>query len=1062
MASPGQRRGSCGHVMAGFDLHKKCARCRDKKVGDDPCVKGQDCELCDALSDSQKGMLATPQYQIRKDKKAGILISPSKVTVVGPVEEQDEIEMSPDAAHAQGRIVTGAFPVSDQTSTGDFVSRQDFELLNNQLEEKFARFEALLTRTNIFSTPKMPVSTSQAPISDTPFINPSPDPRATGPVRPPGQDVEDSASSSVKKQKGKSKHKKSIKPAAAAGSASQIARDPIPPKTVVPGPGLQVLGQPEETVPAITSVSSLGSASQPVITGPQYTSTSASFAPDSFAQPDPALSDGEPLPDRSDKESGEEGELSDTEVNEKNEEMIYRETVRSVRSFLGWSHIPDFEASASDTDNRSDNPWKGKHPRRSGKVSVELPADDWLCYKMEKLNTRVAEGYPSSFSVWLSLGSNPRVVSILREGYQLPFKERPPLARFPVIVSGSSNPSRNKNLSEALHSLGQKQTIEKVSVQSSLGFYNWLFLVPKPNGKWRPILDLSQLNLYLAPATFKMETPETIRLSLQQGEWVTSLDFSDAYFHIPINHRSRKYLRFHLKGQTFQFTALPFGLSTAPLEFTKVVKEVKLMAQSRGIRIHQYLDDWLLRAPCREICLRHTQTLLDLCRSLGWVVNMDNSELVPQQTFDFVGYHFDLSQGLVRPTQDRWRSLSQKLNLLLGLECCSVRQFMSLIGLLTATEKQVVSGRLHMRPIQWHLKKHWHTPESLEKVIPIPSSLHVHLRWWLDPAKVLSGQPLHPLQHALQLFTDASNEGWGAHLGNYMAKVVWLKSESALHINLLELKAVLLALKRFERLCCNQIVLVCTDNTTVVSYINKEGGMKSGSLCALLWRLMLWCNQRQIVLRARHIPGHLNIIADKLSRLNQVIQTEWSLLPEVFAQICRRWHRPSVDLFATRFNHKLPRFVSPVPDRSAWEVDALSLPWEDLDAFPPTALLHQVVTKLLDHGFCRLIRIAPGWPNMPWFWDLVNMSAQIPLLLPQVSNLITQPFNQCPHRDLPNLNLHAWLLEPLPSSKPGSRQKWQQESRLLKDALPEPFMNQSGPFLSDGVKRIRWTSELPL
>ena len=220
------------------------------------------------------------------------------------------------------------------------------------------------------------------------------------------------------------------------------------------------------------------------------------------------------------------------------------------------------------------------------------------------------------WQVWLSLGSNPRVVSILREGYQLPFKERPPLARFPVIVSGSSAPLRNKNLNEALQSLGQKQAIERVSVQSSLGFYNRLFLVPKPNKKWRPILDLSQL---------------TIRLSLQQGEWVTSLDFSDAYFHIPISHRSRKYLRFHIKGQTFQFTALPFGLSTASLEFTKVVQEVKLMAQSRGIRIHQYLDDWLLRAPCREICLRHTQTLLDLCCSLGWVVNMDKSELVPQQ-----------------------------------------------------------------------------------------------------------------------------------------------------------------------------------------------------------------------------------------------------------------------------------------------------------------------------------------------------------------------------------------------------------------------------------------------
>ena len=87
-----------------------------------------------------------------------------------------------------------------------------------------------------------------------------------------------------------------------------------------------------------------------------------------------------------------------------------------------------------------------------------------------------------------------------------------------------------------------------------------------------------------------------------QNEWVTSLDFSDAYFHIPIHPRSRKYLRFFLNSKAYQFTALPFGLATAPLEFTKVVKEVKLMAQSRGIRIHQYLDNWLLRAPCPEIC----------------------------------------------------------------------------------------------------------------------------------------------------------------------------------------------------------------------------------------------------------------------------------------------------------------------------------------------------------------------------------------------------------------------------------------------------------------------------
>ena len=492
------------------------------------------------------------------------------------------------------------------------------------------------------------------------------------------------------------------------------------------------------------------------------------------------------------------------------------------------------------------------------------------------------------WQVWHSLGANPRVVSILQEGYNLPFKEKPPLTRSPVIISGYANPVKSRHIKDSLQALIQKQAVEKVTTPSSLAFYNRLFLVPKPNRKWRPILDLSRLNCYLATSSFKMETPETIRLSLQKGEWVTSLDFSDAYFHIPIGQRSRKFLRFFLHSQAYQFTALPFGLSTAPLEFTKVAKEVKLMAQARGIRIHQYLDDWLLRAPCPETCLLHTRTLLDLCHRLGWVVNMTKSELVPQQVFNFVGYRFDLSQGLVKPTQERWVALSQKINDLLNRQVCSVRQFMSLIGLLTATEKQVVAGRLHMRPIQWHLKRHWHVPESLEKIIPLPQALHTHLRWWLSPKNVLKGQPLHPLQHALQLFTDASNEGWGAHLGDFTARGLWSIQESAFHINLLELKAVLLALKQFERLCWNQTILVCSDNTTVVSYINKEGGMKSGSLCALLWRLLMWCNQRQIVLRARHIPGHLNVIADKLSRHGQVIQTEWSLLQEVFDQICRR------------------------------------------------------------------------------------------------------------------------------------------------------------------------------
>ena len=185
------------------------------------------------------------------------------------------------------------------------------------------------------------------------------------------------------------------------------------------------------------------------------------------------------------------------------------------------------------------------------------------------------------------------------------------------------------------------------SQKVSLGFFNRLFLVPKPDNKWRPILDLSNLNPFLKTEKFKMETPETIKTSLQKGEWVTSIDFKDAYFHIPIQGQSRKYLRFHFQGQTYQFKALPFGLSTAPMEFTIIAKEVKLMAIQNGIRIHQYLDDWLVRATSHQVCLQHTQVLVKMCRHLGWLVNVEKSELEPKQVFNFVGYQFDLESGRV-------------------------------------------------------------------------------------------------------------------------------------------------------------------------------------------------------------------------------------------------------------------------------------------------------------------------------------------------------------------------------------------------------------------------------
>ena len=129
------------------------------------------------------------------------------------------------------------------------------------------------------------------------------------------------------------------------------------------------------------------------------------------------------------------------------------------------------------------------------------------------------------------------------------------------------------------------------------------------------------------------------------------------------------------------------------------------MTIHKSLRIHQYLDDWLMRARSHQACLQHTQELVKMFQQLGWLVDLEKSELEPKQDFDFVGYQLDLRSGWVRLTPDRWQNLQEKILKLLSLPACPVREFMPLIGLLTATEKQVHLGQHHIRPIQWHLKK---------------------------------------------------------------------------------------------------------------------------------------------------------------------------------------------------------------------------------------------------------------------------------------------------------------------------------------------------------------------
>jgi hypothetical protein len=650
----------------------------------------------------------------------------------------------------------------------------------------------------------------------------------------------------------------------------------------------------------------------------------------------------------------------------------------------------------------------------------------------------------------------------VRKGYVIPFLRNPPLSPTPIDLS-SNHPS----IPEALVKLLEKGAVERVSNPDTPGFYSRLFLVPKKNGTWRPIIDLSTLNSFIDVQSFKMETTSSIRASIQPGDWAVSMDLTDAYFHVPIHPKSRKFLRFCAGNEVFQFRVLPFGISTAPRVFTKLMATVAAHLRLKGSILLQYFDDWLLHQSDRNRLLRDLAASWSEIASLGLLLNVEKSDLVPAQDFTFVGMNFLTYCNRVRVPPPRVEALLTLVRHFQAQTQVQARKFLSLLGTLNAAAEYVQLGRLHLRPIQFYLQDLWkpnHEPGNLAAWVPILPSLLPLLQWWLDEDRFREGVPLVPPTPTLFLITDASQSGWGAHLEplGLMTSGLWSPLELQFHINNLELRTVRLAISHFQDQIRDHCVLVSSDNTTVVSYILKQGGTHSTSLFRESLLLFEECQSLNVTILAKHLPGRLNVLADGLSRQHQILPSEWTLQQEVVNQIFCELGQPMVDLFATRHNHRLPLYVSPVLDPAAWAVDALSLDWSRLEAyaFPPFILIPQVLRKIRN-AECRVLLVAPLWPQRSWFSDLLDLLRDFPRILPRRPDLLFQK-GRVLHATPDMFQLHVWPLSGMPSERNAFRQGLPNSSPRLEETPPLSSTTLSGGFSQIGVIQDKLIHSVPL
>lgn len=518
-------------------------------------------------------------------------------------------------------------------------------------------------------------------------------------------------------------------------------------------------------------------------------------------------------------------------------------------------------------------------------------------------------------------------------------------------------------------------------------FISKIFLTPKSNGGFRFILNLKPFNKFVQKLHFKMEDYRTASKLIPKGGFLATIDLKESYLSLSILPSHRKYLRFQFENITYEFNAMPYGLSAAPRTFTKLMKEVISHLRLQGFSSVIYLDDILCIGKTYKECLSNVTETLRLLECLGFVINYDKSCLEPQQRCKFLGFIYDAAKLSLSLPDDKRINIVRLTNQFSLLPKRPLRDYAHLIGVLVAACPAVRYGWLYTKQLEREKLLALQNFYSYDTKIKFSNKVLHDLNWWMNKVKVASC-PMGPLEFDIEIFTDASRTGWGAYANEIRASGQWKTHEKCFHINYLELLAAFFGLKCFAYDKSNCTILLRIDNVTAISYINRMGGVRFPHLNNLARTIWQWCEERKIWLYASYINTKDNIEADQESRrINP--DTEIELNRSAFQIISQKLGQPDIDLFASRTNAKCDLYVSWKRDPEAFTVDAFTLNWNPwfFYSFPPFSIILKCLNKIINDK-AEGILVYPLWPSQPWYPLLQSLIVSDVLYLDPIKDVV--------------------------------------------------------------------------
>ena len=382
----------------------------------------------------------------------------------------------------------------------------------------------------------------------------------------------------------------------------------------------------------------------------------------------------------------------------------------------------------------------------------------------------------------------------------------------------------------------------------------------------RMITDLHFLNEFVSTPKFQYDSFQHVSEIVEPGDQFTSFDLKDGFFHLPLSAEASRYMNFRFENKYYRWLVCPFGWSSSPYYFHKLLRPVKRFLCLHNIKVSIFVDD-ILNVAKPNFITDHTDFSLATFEDLNLRINYPKSKLQADDEIEYIGFIWS-SKGpddtpWVYISQEKIRKLIRDVNRALKTGKIHARFLAKICGQSIAMAKAIFPAKFKLRPLYNLLASR----SSWCDILVVSDSARAALHWWRDAAVSWNGSPLQAKPISAQFTVDSSGYGWGAACGDLEAAGSWDLLTAAKHINYKELLAILYALICFKQSLRNKTVQVLSDSSTAVAYIKNMGGPfpHFSDLAETIWH---YAYQQKIHLKISHLAGRLNSQSDRLSRVS--------------------------------------------------------------------------------------------------------------------------------------------------------------------------------------------------